>query len=368
MRTDRLTWLLAPLHAAALATAAKSFRDNPILGNPTLNRAGLHVARMRAAAAMAALRRRRLASVIGREDAAALDRDGFVLKSDYLPRPVFAALRDQALALAAPAREMMQGDAVTRRIALDARALKRSPLLRAFVDDPGWLGVIRYAGSSALEPITYIQTIFSRVVPNAPDPQTHLHADTFHPTVKAWFFLTDVAADDGPFTYVPGSHRLTPERLAWEREVSVRARAASDNGTREGSFRIAESELPALRLSPPRAFAVPANTLIVADTMGFHARGRSTRPSVRVELWAYGRRNPFLPWLSCDPAAFPGIKGRAVRLSWAAADLGERLGLGRNPWRPAGVLTPLAPVNRDVFEGRAGDAAPKRAMVEQVGG
>ena len=51
MRTDRLTWLLAPLHAAALVTAAKSFRDNPILGSPALNRAGLHVARMRAAAA-----------------------------------------------------------------------------------------------------------------------------------------------------------------------------------------------------------------------------------------------------------------------------------------------------------------------------
>ena len=43
-----------------------------------------------------------------------------------------------------------------------------------------------------------------------PDPQTALHADTFHPTVKAWLFLTDVAADAGPFTYVPGSHRLTP--------------------------------------------------------------------------------------------------------------------------------------------------------------
>ena len=370
MRTDRLTWLLAPLHAAALATAAKSFRDNPILGSPALNRRGLHVARMRAAAAMAAARRRRLAPLIDRDDIAALDRDGFVLKPGYLPEAAFRALQDEALALAAPAREMIQGDAVTRRIALDVRTLARSPALRAFTEDPRWLGLVRYAGSSALEPITYVQTIFSRVVPNAIDPQTHLHADTFHPTVKAWFFLTDVAADDGPFTYVPGSHRLTPERLEWERGVSIRARASADNETQEGSFRVAEDKLSALGLPPPRAFAVSANTLIVADTMGFHKRGRSTRPSVRVELWAYGRRNPFLPWLGWDPAAFPWIKGRAVPLSWAAADLGERLGLGRNPWRPAGTVTPTMPPRLDRFARVAAEIGePKRAgRLRQVRG
>ena len=37
------SWLLAPVHATALATAAKSFRDNPFPGSPVLDRAGLHV-------------------------------------------------------------------------------------------------------------------------------------------------------------------------------------------------------------------------------------------------------------------------------------------------------------------------------------
>ena len=46
-----------------------------------------------------------------------------------------------------------------------------------------------------------------------PDPQTDLHIDTFHPTVKAFYFLTDVADDEGPFVYVPGSHRLTDARF-----------------------------------------------------------------------------------------------------------------------------------------------------------
>jgi hypothetical protein len=345
MRNSPASWLLLPLHAAALATAAKSFRDNPVIGSPRLNRAGLHVGRMRLAAAMAAWRRRRLAPLIRPEDAAAFARDGLVLKEDYLPPEVFERLREETLSCAAPARGMVQGDALTRRIPLDAATLRRLPAVRALVESREWRNLLGYVGSSALTPVTYVQTIFARVRPGADDPQLRLHADTFHSTVKAWFFLTDVDEDAGPFTYVPGSHRLTRERLRWERRMSLAARDSDDPETREGSFRIDPGELVGLGLPPPRRFAVRANTLIAADTMGFHARGPSVRPSVRVEIWAYGRRNPFLPWLGWDPVAMPLVNGRAVRLSWAAADLAERFGLGRNPWRPEGILTPVAPAD-----------------------
>jgi hypothetical protein len=47
MNPRRSFWLLALVHAAALLSAAKSFRDNPILGNAALNRGGLHVLRVR---------------------------------------------------------------------------------------------------------------------------------------------------------------------------------------------------------------------------------------------------------------------------------------------------------------------------------
>jgi hypothetical protein len=345
----RLSWLLAPIHAAALATAAKSFRDNPIIGSPTLNRMGLHVGRMRLARAAAEWRRHRLEGLLDKDDVATFRRDGFVLKQNYLPEALFRALRDQTLAVAAPAREMIQGDAVTRRIALDTPTLERLPAARALVEDPRWLNLLRYVGSSALTPRIYLQTIFSRVRPDVEDPQLHLHADTFHPTVKAWFCLTDVAEDAGPLTYVPGSHLVTPARLRWERDMSVAARRAADNETQEGSFRLPPGQLAELGLPPPRHFAVPANTLIVADTMGFHARGVSRAPSVRVEIWAYGRRNPFLPWLGWDPNAMPIVKNHAAPLSWAAGDFGERLGLKKNPWRPAGILTPVMPPSMHLF-------------------
>jgi hypothetical protein len=336
-----LSWLLAPWHVAALATGAKSFRDNPVIGSPALNRAGLHITRLTLAHRMAEWRRRRMLTLISAEDRAEFERDGFILKPDFLPAADYAALKEQVLAFRGPARHQLQGDALTRRIALDRPALARMPALRGLVESPQWLGLVRYVGSFKLEPLVYVQTIFSHLREAQPDPQTRLHADAFHPSVKAWFFLTDVAEEDGPFIYVPGSHRPTRRRLAWERRASMTAARSPDFQSARGSLRITPGEVRRLGLGEPKNFAVPQNTLVVADTVGFHARGLSARPSVRVEIWAYGRRSPFLPWLGLDRAALPFVKGHAVPLYWSAMDLAERLHLGSNPWRSAGPTTAI---------------------------
>jgi hypothetical protein len=337
-----LTYLKYPLWTLALASGAKSFRDNKVIGSPVLNRRGLHAGRVRLAHSLAWARRRRLTGFVAAEDAEAFGRDGFVLKRNYLPAEEIVRLRQDVLAFAAPAREMVQGDTITRRMALDGEALKRLPSVKALLARSDWRGLMRYVGSYDAEPLYYVQTILSHVRQAAPDPQTDLHADTFHPSVKAWLFLTDVAADEGPFVYVPGSHRLTPERLQWERETSIRAAEAQDKYSARGSFRVRPEDLRVMGLPEPKAFAVPANTLVVADTVGFHARGLSARPAKRVEIWAYGRRNPFLPWAGLDPLSLPGLAERRVPIAWRARDAGERLGFRRNPWRDAGIKTPLA--------------------------
>src|SRR5215813_6293083 len=341
MASGRLPWLFAPWHVAALATGAKSFRDNPVIGSPALNRTGLHIARVWLAYRMAEWRRRQLSAIISEEDRAAFARDGFILKQNFLPAGDYAALKEQVLSFRGPVRHQLQGDALTRRIALDPHTLARLPALRDLVESPQWLGLVRYVGSYMLEPLVYIQTIFSRVREAPADPQTRLHADAFHPSVKAWFFLTDVAEGDGPFIYVPGSHRPTRRRLAWERRASMTAARSPDFQSSRGSLRISSETVRRLGFGEPKAFTVPQNTLVVADTVGFHARGLSARPSVRLEIWAYGRRNPFLPWLGFDPAGMPFVKGRAVPLYWSAMDFGQKLHLFKNPWQNAGTATPI---------------------------
>jgi hypothetical protein len=85
-------------------------------------------------------------------------------------------------------------------------------------------------------------------------------------------------------------------------------------------------------LPEPRVFAVPANTLVVADTFGFHARGPSSGKSLRVEVWAYGRRSPFLPWAGFDPWSAAALARRSL-LGWRLGDLLERGGLKPHRWR-----------------------------------
>ena len=91
--------------------------------------------------------------------------------------------------------------------------------------------------------------------------------------------------------------------------------------------------------APPLAIAVPANTLVVADTFGFHARGPSARPTTRVEIWAMGRRNPFLPWAGLDPWTLPALGLRKPLVYWKSVDLLARFGLGRQRWRPRGAVS-----------------------------
>lgn len=333
-----LRWLALPWWTAQLLTGAKSFRDNPLIGSKRLNRMGLHRARVRLTHWLAGRRRARLAGRLSAAERAQFAEHGYVLVPGFLPDEQFAALRKAVLERASPAREMVQGDAITRRIAIDADMLRDIPALRALLRGPRWAGLMRYVASFDVEPLYYIQTILTHRGKATADPQTHLHADTFHPTMKAWYFLSDVEEEDGPLTYVPGSHRLTPERLAWEQEKALMAPAGVDRLSARGSMRVTPAELPRLGLPDPVGFAVPANTLVVVDTCGFHARGASSRPSIRVEIWAYSRRNPFLPWLGWDPLSLPGIAERRVTLLWALRDRLRRW-IGQ-PWRYKGRITP----------------------------
>lgn len=325
---------MMPVWALQLLTGAKSFLDNPLIGSPALNARGLHVTRVRAADALCRWRRSRLARRVRADWREAFDRDGFVVIPEIVPAPAFPALRKALLTYEGEAREMRQGDAVTRRMAIDPQMLAAIPELRRLLSRPDIVALLDYVASYRTTPLHYIQTIVSRAGGNEPDPQETVHADSFHSSLKSWLFLNDVTAEDGPFTYVRGSHRFTAERLAWERARSLKDPSAIDRLSARGSPRVAPNALASMNLPEPEGLAVAANTLVVADTVGFHARGASTRSGERVEIWSYARRNPFLPWLGGDLLSLPGLAERRIGWVWALRDRFEKQ-IGQ-PWKPVG--------------------------------
>ncbi len=334
---------MVPLWTAQLLTGAKSFERNRVIGSRRLNEKGLHVARVSLAHRLAARRRDRLAGLVSAADREGFARDGFVIRENFMPAAEFATLLGQLHAYRGMLREITEGDTIMRKIALGREARAALPALAPLLRSSEWRGLIRYIGSRDAEPVVWIQSILRHATGGPPDPQTSLHADTFHPTVKAWLFLTDVAADAGPFTYVPGSHRLTPARLAWERRMSLAAPGSPDAETRQGSFRADPGDLAEIGLPEPRSFAVPANTLVVADTFGFHARGPSAGRSLRVEIWAYGRRSPFVPWTAFDPWTGAGLARRSLA-GWRLGDVLDRAGVKPHRWRARTGVSAFDPI------------------------
>ena len=337
-----LRWWRAPLWLLALATGAKSFADNPILGSERLNRRGLHVARVKFAHRLAWWRRRRLAPAVPAKWREQFDRDGFVEIRDFLPSNTFEKVRENLLLREFQSRQQKQGHTITRRVPIGPSLLREVPELRDFLNGKNWRSLLAYVASTRAEPLYYVQTISTGRDSGPADPQLELHADTFHPSLKAFLFLTDITDDQAPLTYVAGSHRMTEERLAWEQARSLSIKS-SDRLSQRGSLRISPDELELLGLSQPRRFAVPANTLVVIDTCGFHARGSSSMPTVRAEIWAYARRTPFVPWTGFDPLSLRPIANRRAVWLPKIVDQLERLGLMKQHWRRAGLRRPIDP-------------------------
>ena len=292
-------WILMPYFFGQLFTAAKSFEANPLIGSARLNARGLHKTRVAAAYRLAKARRAKLSELISDEDRQAYERDGFVVRRNFLPKSVFEQLLAQTKAHRCTSEERLWGDTINRKIIVDSATASKIPALKELLNSPDWRNLIAYVAGCSSPPLVYIQTLYRQG--GVTDPQTRLHSDTFHSTTKAWLFLTDVRENEGAFTYVPGSHKLTAEKLEWQYRMSLQAGTSKDKETREGSFRIEASELEAVGLPQPVQLAVPANTLVVADTSGFHARGPSIAGALRVEIWALGRRQPFLSWGSLEP-------------------------------------------------------------------
>ncbi len=326
--------LLWPAHWLRVLTGATDFTANPVLRNARLNAWGLHAARMRLAHAACRLRRHWLRRGLAPAHSQAIDRDGYLCLQDFLPPAQFAALRDEVAQAALPVLEMAQPPALTRRINLDAQTCAgRYPALHALLSHAPLLRLVRYTAGYPGAPIIAIQCVHGDAPGATHDPQTDWHVDTFHATAKAWLFLHEVGAHEGPFAYWPGSQRVTPARLAW---TQARASEAAQHPNRlhaKGSFRATAAELEQLTGCAPFVAAVPGNTLVVGDTSGFHRRTPSPGPTVRVEVYLSLRRNPFFAGLYPSVLGWPLVRSRWA--SWAWRWYRHLQATGRRGWTPA---------------------------------
>ncbi|GHF18614.1 hypothetical protein GCM10017044_11430 [Kordiimonas sediminis] len=241
-----------------------------------------------------------MSGLLSKEQRSAFHRDGFIILENFAPADTLARLNADLNSLPDDARQMVQGDTFTQRILLDEVALTHTPALRDVVTSKRFLDPIYYCGAKWHRPIVYLQRIVNGGQDTKQnDPQKTMHSDSFHPSIKAWLFLEDVPLEKGPFTYVRGSNQLTRKRLAWEYRQSILGPDKMNTYAARGSLRAFPDDLAAMGLPAPESLAVKAGTLVIANTNGFHGRGQAEGYQTRLEIWAYGRYNPFNP--------FPGI-------------------------------------------------------------
>ncbi|MBA3623480.1 MAG: phytanoyl-CoA dioxygenase family protein [Methylibium sp.] len=285
----------------------KSFK-HPLIGSPRLNRLGLHSARVIGADLCSRMRR------IGAGRAASdlrarLWRDGFLVIGNLLPAALLEpARREFAQRLTEHETEVpsprvasrgfgrrlpndggfdrADGGSLNRFITLDGRC---PLLLGAFAENLALRGLLRALTGVAVKPdaFTLYQLVHGDETVN-PDPQRQWHCDTFHDTFKLWYFFEPVTVHDGPLLFAPGTHRSGGARRRWERhQVLV-------NGASSSAFRVGADDLA--RLSggeAPQAVLAPANSLVLANTRGFHCRGLAPEGTVRQGLYANLRPHAF---------------------------------------------------------------------------
>ncbi|WP_169569953.1 phytanoyl-CoA dioxygenase family protein [Sneathiella limimaris] len=327
-----------PFYGMQVFSKSKSFERNPIIGSEWLNRKGLHIKRVEYAQRLSDFRRKTLGQPLSSELKLSYETNGFVQINNFLPKSTFESLRREVEETDFLRYDMLQGSTITRRAVTDRAELSFLPAMREFCFSSKFIQLMRYVAGVGGQPLISLQSVHANPVTNVDenDPQTVLHSDTFHSTSKAWLFLHDVHEDEGPFSYVPGSHRMTEPRRDWEQEISFNYKSINNEHVRNGSLRASPELLSELGYGQPKKMSVPANTLVVADTHGFHARSPSFQRTTRIEMYGSLRRNPFCPWSGGDLFSIPFIGGNYNRIMFNGLKLLENVHIASSPWVCAG--------------------------------
>ena len=290
-------------------TSKKSFAL-PIIGSPLLNKLGLHVFRIRLANLILSLRRFQVAGVLRPAEYKQFKQDGILALDNFLPPEDFESLVAEIKSTmnAADSNTPIQnygeqgfGQKHTYDWGFDrydGGTLNRfyeitadQPQTQAFLNNKRLKRITSLLAGTYHNPSKYfLYKLFHGKEEQNADIQKAIHRDTFHSAIKLWYFLEDVKPEHGPFHYAPGTHKMTRNRLAWEKKRSIRA----SHENRGGAFRIEEDELNNLGDGELQSYPVKANTLVIADIRGFHCRGQALENQERLSIYANIRPAPYL--------------------------------------------------------------------------
>jgi hypothetical protein len=113
----------------------------------------------------------------------------------------------------------------------------------------------------------------------------YVHADMHFPTFKAWLYLCDIDEVNGAFRFALGSHKMTLARLRYEYDASIRVAAnRHEGGSPDDPYALVraptERQQRQLKLNCT-SIVGKKNTLVIANTQGFHQQGEFQLGTVR---------------------------------------------------------------------------------------
>ena len=263
----------------------RMFTDAKTVESPTLNRLGAQPFRAIIARLLYKLRP-------GNCDPlnVELSRTGLIVCEDFLPPTIFDAIEreaDEFMSLTDPTWLVYSGTTEVRRHSLTQVDPDRFPELARWCADQRLATLAadaerrRYPVSSDGGALVERLTLGDY---SEPDGDTQLHVDTFFDTHKMWFYLDAVTTANAAFVYVPGSHLLDRVRLRYEYRESTTANRKSR--------RVSEDEVRDRGLKL-RVVECRRNTLVVANTCGYHCRSVGESGASRRALHREYRLNPF---------------------------------------------------------------------------
>jgi hypothetical protein len=144
-----------------------------------------------------------------------------------------------------------------------------------------------------LEIIVKLEELKSKVN-SAMDKSKSFHYDTYYNTFKGWFYLQDVTLEQGPLTYVDGTHKFSIRRAFDEWAASVRYSLCENKKNWTYGARNSYDHYNSIS----KKLIFKKNTFIFANTHALHRRGDATSETTRNTIHFYTRENPFKLLLS----------------------------------------------------------------------